>query len=188
MLGGCTQMVQQVPPTKISWQQHKQRISEISQWTLDGRVSIRSGDEAWNGSLHWQQEGEQYNLTISAPLGAGSLQLQGSPHYVVLRQSNRDRPYTSTDPDKLLQQQLGWHIPVGSLQYWVVGLPDPNRNPATQMKIDEYGRLMQMQQAGWDIRILRYLQVHGLQLPGKLFVENKGQGIRMVISRWELKN
>lgn len=187
LLGGCTQMVQETPGTRMSWEQHRQRISEISSWTLDGRVSIRSGDEAWSGSLRWQQDGDRYDLVINAPLGAGSLQLKGNPDFVVLRHSNQETPYTSSNPEKLLQQQLGWHVPVDSLRYWVVGLPDPQRKPAEQVKIDEYGRLAQMQQAGWDIRFLRYLKVRDLQLPGKVFLDNKDQGIRMVISSWELK-
>lgn len=187
-LSACTQIVEpDKPPQKQTWEQHQKQLGKIVNWELNGRVSIRSGKDAWSGSLYWLQNRDRYDLRILAPLGMGSLHLKGSAAGVVLKHSGEEASFSSRDPELLLSRKFGWYIPVKSLRYWVKGLPDPRFGKAGQLKLDTYGRVAEMQQAGWQIRFLRYQSVKNIQLPGKVFLNHNGLGVRMIIREWDLK-
>jgi outer membrane lipoprotein LolB len=109
--------------------------------------------------------------------------MHGSNHNVVLRTSE-DEVFTSNDPEALIQEHLGWRVPVAGLRFWAVGLYDP-ATPRV-MQLDERGRISQLQQGGWDVDFRRYTLVNELELPDKIFLSNHELDVRLVIDRWEL--
>ncbi len=164
-----------------SWQLHQQRLHQLTHWQLSGRLAVLSDHEAWHMSLQWQQRSERYSLNIIAPLGQGSVQLHGDAVQVTLITDEGDT-INSSSPDLLLYQQLGWKVPVSDLRYWVLGLPAPGEHVQS---LDEYGRLNQLQQDGWEIEFLDYQPHLGVELPRKVFVSNHQAKVKLVISDWE---
>jgi outer membrane lipoprotein LolB len=132
-------------------------------------------------SLNWQQRQDRYSLNIIAPLGQGSMQLHGDAVQVTLL-TDEGETVNSSDPDLLLYQQLGWKVPVSALRYWVLGLPAPG--DSTQ-RLDEYGRLSHLTQAGWEIAFLDYQPQFGAELPRKVFIDNHLARVRLVIDNWQ---
>ena len=55
------------------------------------------------------------------------------------------------DAERELQWRYGWTIPVRSLRYWALGIPDPSV-PATT-ELDEQGRLQTLEQNNWRVEI-----------------------------------
>jgi len=90
----------------------------------------------------------------------------------------------SQDPEQLLSQRLGWRVPIKGLRYWAVGQKIPDQ-PA-KFDLDPMGHLANLEQAGWKIRYRRYVTVDGYSLPSKIFMDNKGLDIRIVIDRWQI--
>jgi len=60
---------------------------------------------------------------------------------------------TGPDPDALVEQLLGWRLPVAGLSDWIEGRPAPGRPARTH---SEDGRLSLIEQDGWLIRIAEY--------------------------------
>lgn len=60
---------------------------------------------------------------------------------------------TGPDPDVLVEQLLGWRLPVAGLADWIEGRPAPGRPARTE---GEAGRLSLIEQDGWLIRIAEY--------------------------------
>ncbi len=181
---GCTTAPPRPQPTDTqqAWQNHQLQLSALHNWRLSGRLGIQTGHEGWHAGLDWQQHNSAYTIRITAPLGQGSLLLQGDTTGVLLQTSDGETAHAA-DPGLLLYQQFGWKVPVASLRYWVLGLPAPGHAVKT---LDEYGRLSRLQQAGWEITFLDYELQHGVELPGRVFVNNHQAKVRLVIGEWQL--
>ena len=175
-----------------AWQARQTALMAVSVWTLAGRLTahnngadIGSAGSAVNVSaaLHWVQQASGYSIDVIAPFGQGALRLEGNNDGVMLRLAD-GRQISAANPDTLLHDHTGLHLPVTSLRFWVMGLPDPASE--VRKMLDDAGRLRWLEQAGWRIEFLRYGQINGLDLPDKLVVTHPSLHLRLVIDRWEL--
>ena len=165
-----------------AWQQHHSMLASLQQWRLFGRLAIQTGDEGWHASLNWLQHQQQYTIQLIAPLGQGTIQLQGDEQQVLL-DTGDEQPILATNPEVLLFQEFGWRVPVKSLRYWVLGLPAPGES---KHELDSFGRLSRLFQNGWEIHFFDYAVTDQLELPGKIFINNHRAKVRLVVNRWEL--
>lgn len=180
----ATRSVLLEPEGETVWDQRQARLGALERWTLQGRVAIETARDGGTATLRWEQDRERYAMRIIAPLGQGTFELRGDAGSVTLR-TPENQTLTASDPQALMQENLGWSMPVDGLQYWVRGLPAPGR-PARHLRVDEAGRLRDLEQDGWRISLLRYTQVAGLDLPDKLYMENNPLRMRLVIGEWQL--
>jgi outer membrane lipoprotein LolB len=86
------------------------------------------------------------------------------------------------DAESELQWRYGWTIPVHSLRYWALGIPDPSV-PATT-ELDEQGRLQNLEQGSWRVEISTYRDSSGQSMPRILTATNPDSRVRMVIDNW----
>lgn len=172
------------PEGETVWDRRRARLAALERWTLQGRVAIETARDGGTATLRWEQDRERYAMRIIAPLARGTFELRGDAGSVTLR-TPENQTLTASDPQALMQKNLGWSMPVDGLQYWVRGLPAPG-SPARHLRVDEAGRLRDLEQDGWRISLLRYTQVAGLELPDKLYMENNPLRMRLVIGEWQL--
>jgi outer membrane lipoprotein LolB len=144
---------------------------QIQSWKLNGRLSISSEKESGTVTFHWSQDYESYLMNFNAPLGQGTFALRGGEGEGVYLLTADDKVLRADDAETLLKQSVGWHVPVSGFRYWVRGLPEPGVD-VTSQQFDNQGLITEMQQADWNIRIKRYMDVDGLDLPGKIFMHN----------------
>jgi len=187
-LSGCESLVttESEPASSIdvdaAWAEHHKKLSTLDVWNINGRISLRFQEEAWHATLLWKQIDQAYHIRLFGPFGAGAVELNGSPQHVVLTQDGQQQ--FSQDPEQLLSQQVGYRVPINGLRYWAIGQQVPNKSAI--IELDEFGRLAQLQQDGWKIRYRAYVTSQGFTLPSKIFMENKGLDVRLVIDRWQL--
>ncbi len=168
------------------WLQRQTELSEINDWSLNGRVAIINGHEAWHLSMEWQRHNDKYILDLSGPFGVGHAQLTGTREGVVL--VDADGNYFFADsPDRLLQEVTGLRMPVKSLLYWMRGLPDGNITKE-KLKIDEFGRLQQIKQDDWHVRFKQYVNVDQHELPQKIFIDGYNLKVKIFVDEWNLKS
>jgi outer membrane lipoprotein LolB len=158
-------------------------LAKLSAWTIKGRLAIQTEQEGWTVTLHWVQDKEHYTLRFIAPLGQGTYELNGDVNTVSLLTA--DNQFLQADnPEKLMLDNLGWNVPLNGLKYWVRGLPEPDTIP-DNLEVDDRGRITDLRQSGWNISILRYVSVAGIDLPDKLFMQNDRFKLRLVIQDWK---
>ncbi len=167
---------------KQSWAQRRQALSHLQQWNIAGAFSIRQPNKSVIASYDWEQKGQNYRIHIQSSLDIYSVNIAGQPGRVTLWRSAKEY-FTAQTPEQLMQQQLGWQLPVSSLYYWLRGLPAPGNYHG---QWDSYGHLIQLSQAGFTVQFSHYLSLNGVDVPQMLQISNPRVAMRIAIKRWGL--
>lgn len=192
VLAGCAQAPVRGPVSDVqrAWHEREQRLSRLVHWDLSGRIGVKNGHDAWQGTLSWQQSPKGYRIEVDGPFGQSQFQLQGGPDGVTLYTADK-RQHWARDPEQLLYAETGLQMPVAGLRYWVLGLTAPHAagarpGPAGDRRFDDQGRLTRFTQGGWQVRIPGYTHVGDYDLPKKVFISRGAIGLRLVVDRWRL--
>ena len=184
-LSGCATAPRVGLMPQLDWSERQQQLAQLQRWSFSGRLAIKdANDESWSASLRWQQDGDSYDIQLSGAFGQGAARLSGHDGYAVIEMAEHSA-LTANSAEALMQQQLGWSMPVQGLKYWLLGMPVPG-SVVGQSAFNEVGRLQSLQQSGWQVRYRDYLDVDGLELPRKLELENPQLRARLVIDSWQL--
>ena len=169
-------------PPLDDWQTRQQVLAGMDRWEFRGRIGVSAGEEGFNGKLHWQQKGQNFDATVSGPLGIGTVRIDGRRGQLTL--TDKDGQVTRLDDaERDIAARYGWTIPVDSLRYWALGVPDPEI-PPTSTVVDEFGRLEAMQQGDWAVTIGQYRDAAGQSMPRRLTAESPDAKVRLVVDDW----
>lgn len=182
VLAGCATTRQGIELPDIgTWDARSAVLFDLSAWEFKGRIAVKAGDDGFNGKISWSQQGDSFDTKVGGPLGMGTVRIEGDGRGVVL--TDKDGVETVLqDAEYELWYRYGWTIPVASLRYWALGIPDPAMPAETT--IDVEGRLTRLEQSNWVVDISRYREGGGQPMPRILTVTNPETRVRMVIDRW----
>ncbi len=164
-----------------SWDTRSEVLGELKAWEFKGRIAVKAGDDGFNGKINWSQRGDTFNTTVGGPLGMGTVRIEGNGQSVVLTDTDGFETVMQ-DAEAELWYRYGWTIPVASLRYWALGIPDPAMPARTE--ISEQGQLTRLEQANWTVDISRYREGGGQQMPRILTATSPDTRVRMVIDWW----
>ena len=169
-------------PDISDWDQRVRVLSTVDTYDFNGRVAVKAGAEGFNGKLRWHQADNRFQASVSGPLGIGTVRLEGDGTSVsVIDKDGVETLLNDVEAD--LYWRYGWTIPVESLRFWALGIPDP-RVPAVT-EFSDAGELVKLVQRGWTVEIGRYQQTSGgQQMPSRLSAQNPETSVRLVIDRW----
>ena len=165
----------------LTWQTRQAQLQTVKDWHIKGAMAYRTPKDGQSASLAWQQNQQQYQINLFGPLGVGRISLNGTrgKHVTLIRDG---KEFTAHTPEALMQQQLGWHLPIGNLYYWVRGLPAPGI--AKSIQYDEFHHIITLVQQGWTIHYERYTATNGIDLPSKFTLQHSTLNVKVVISSW----
>ena len=164
------------------WSAHKQQLTRLDGWQISGKVGIRAPKESGSATLFWLQRQDYYDIRLSGPLGRGAARLTGRPGNVRLEVANQGR-YEAPTPEALLGEQLGWSLPVSHLVWWVRGLPAPGSKSRVTLNGDS--RLANLEQDGWKIEYLSYVEQNGFWLPERVKLHGPDLDVTLVVKDWQ---
>ncbi|MCH8278090.1 MAG: outer membrane lipoprotein LolB [Proteobacteria bacterium] len=181
-LSGCATTRQGTSLPDISnWELRQEVLGGLREWQFKGRIAVKAGDEGFDGKFNWSQKDDAFSATVGGPLGIGMVRIEGDDRSIVLTEKDGTETVL-VDAELELYYRYGWTIPITSLRYWALGIPDP-RTPA-ETQIDERGRLVQLRQNDWVVEISRYREEAGQEMPRNLTATNTNTRVRMVIDKW----
>lgn len=143
-------------------------VDDQRHWQLSGKIGLRGPRLAESAYLNWRQCGDDYDVRISGPLGQTVARIAGRGDMLTVSMEGRD-PVTTAEPEQLLQEQLGWSVPLRALRYWVRAEAAPG-SPATITGPQRQPNTLQ--QLGWQVDYLNY---HVEQTPSTI---QTGDGLR----------
>ncbi len=146
---------------------------------LNGRVAVRTAQEAASGILFWRHGADFDDLLISTPLGQGVAEITRRADRYTLTTADA-RHVSATDPEALTEEVLGWRLPLAGLPDWVRGQAYPRAPSDVDYGADSRPRVIR--QLGWTIEYLAYGDQAGL--PSRLRLARAGLDIRLSIDSW----
>ncbi len=180
-VSGCATERGVALPEFDDWRARVSVLTELHSWSFSGRIGVSAGTEGFNGRLRWRQDVDQFEASVSGPLGAGAIGISGDSDAVTIDEGD-GKVIRMTDPEFELGLRYGWTIPVESLRYWALGVPDPEQ-PAN-LDFGEGGTLTRIAQAGWTVVIPQYREGGGQLMPRRITAENGETRVRLVIDNW----
>ena len=192
LLAGCETLLELLPrepepaAPEAAWQTHAEKLSLLRSWSLHGTLAVRPADgDASRVTMRWRQSPDSYLVRFMGPLGVGLFEVEGSATAVEARFSDGRRA-SAASPEALLEQEIGWSVPLQGLRYWIVGAPVPDV-ASSKMELDDLGRLALLEQAGWTVVYERYDTVDGLSLPDRVRFSNASVDATVVVRRWKVE-
>ncbi len=173
------------PPQAYDWPVIQLKLSKLESWQLMGKIGIRTPQESMSAAINsWTQVGELYDLQLSSTfLGLGAAHLRGNRVFVTLEESG-EPPVFSDQPDLLIEQSLGFPLPISHLQYWVKGLPAPGAHIV--LRRNDRGLPTRLKQFGWSLSFEKHTEINGLPLPGKIKLQRGEVRIILAIKEWNM--
>lgn len=166
----------------MAWPARQAQLNTVTSWTAQGSVAARTDKKGWNAYYHWQQQGNIYDLSLFGPLGVNRVQLDGRPGLATLTNAAQQK-FTAPSAEILLQQRLGWALPVSNLYYWLRGLPAPHTR--FRRSFDMNNHLVNLYQNGWRIIYLRYVAINGIDVPDRLLLTSGPWQVRLAVTKWQ---
>lgn len=177
-LTGCS-LFTPAPPEISYSKKLNQDLYRLEPWSLDGRVALTGVEDSWTADLAWAHRHDDEQIKLSGPLGQGAMKIHLSGNRVTVAQGD-DKVESSDDPEGFVNQRLGLFVPVTSLRYWVLGLPEPG------LDFEETDK--GFRQSGWTIVFQSMQPVGQLLLPRKMSVTNDRVKLKLIINQWTLDN
>ena len=174
-----------VPPAPtIAWNVRRPLLQAQQRFALTGRVAVAVGRQGFDADIRWVQRGAATRVVLSGPFGAGATQVSDRAGELSVTTSH-GRHLGNAAARRALERELGFDPPLGSLRYWILGVPNPS--VPSQFKLDGAQRLAHLEQAGWAIDYLSYSPVGAEWFPRLLTVRRGAVRLRMVVDAWHLQ-
>ncbi|KJK20102.1 membrane protein [Burkholderiaceae bacterium 16] len=158
---------------------------------LSGRFAanyVRYGrEEGVQGSFQWHEQGRNVRLDLISPLGQTLAVVTSTPSGATLDLPNQP-PRNAPEVDTLLEEALGFSLPVAGMRDWLHARPAPG-SPARTTR-DDSGRLATLAQNGWTVRYVAWQETPAAAtaataLPRRIDLARDGDGsplsVRLVI-------
>lgn len=155
------------------------RFYKLAQWSFGGRLALTGQKDSWSANIDWQHNADKERIRLSGPLGQGTTVIQLTDDVVTIDHGNGD-VQSSTLPEVFINQQIGMSVPVQSLRYWVVGLPEPVQ------AFEETGT--GFKQSGWLVEYKQMQSVENQSMPRRITVTNDQVKLKLIIDQWVLND
>ena len=179
-----TPSIQQTQFQTESPKAHLKKLSSINAWAMDGALSITlKNQQPEIANYTWTQDPAHYHITLSSALSLYRIVIDKNANLITLTK-NGDRITQAATPEALMQNALGWSLPVDLLQYWIKGMPAP-AIPYTA-KFDSFGHLALLKQAGFTVKYDTYqVTINKIALPQLISMQSPLLFAKIVIKHFE---
>lgn len=179
-LTGC----QTTPRQSSGGAQQEKLLYRIKHWEAEGKIAIQMANDRQSASFKWAQDNGDYAIHLFGPFGQGATWLRRTSRGVVL-ESAKAGTHKAASAETLMENVLGWQVPVSNLQFWLRGLPAKKPKPDNSAR-DQAGFLSLLNQEGWQVAYSRHEHFDGWWLPTRIQAERDDLKLTLVIKRWRL--
>lgn len=162
------------------WETQAERLEALDTWVLAGKAGLRTPDDTTSANLDWSQHPHYYRLLISGPFGSGRSTLEGREGRFSL--TTAEGRFEAETPEALMEQQLGWSLPVSALSDWIRGLPAADSDYT--LAHDDLGFPLRLEQDGWQIDYRDWVLAEGLWLPRRMIMAIDDFRVTLVVTEW----
>lgn len=179
-LSGCESTQRKTP----AFPAQMQDLYNARQWEAEGKIAIAMGGERESASFKWSQDGDDYVVHLFGPFGQGATWLRRTGRNVTLENA-KTGVRRARSAEALMQEVVGWQVPVSNLQFWLRGLPAHKPAP-TSWSQDGSGHPTRLEQQGWQVDYGEHQNFDNWWLPTRMTARRDDLEIRVVIKQWRM--
>jgi outer membrane lipoprotein LolB len=189
LLTACASRTELGSPANPDFSLHQQAVLAHPNWQLNGRLNFKQAKQSNTVSIHWQQQGQHFDITLrSTLLGLGSTHVYGTENDLMAETAGSD-PVRLPNLQALTRDYLHFEFPAAYLLYWVRGLPVPELSALTKFDSNNLlADLSQLDPTGrrWQLTFDRYELSDSLPLPGRIQLTDGEVQLTFLVSDWQL--
>ena len=152
----------------------------VENFRLSGRLAVSDGRDGGSAGFLWTQRGDRFVVELRQPVSQRTWRLSGDRGGAVLEGEGHG-PQRGASAEALLQEVLGWEVPVASLQAWVRGLVGTD-TPVQFLENDAHGRPLRLRQNDWQVDYREWLGDSGWPL--RVNASRPPYSVKLVIREW----
>jgi outer membrane lipoprotein LolB len=154
-------------------------MSLKSAFTTQGKIGIRTPQISESARFTWDQQVASYDIALHDPFGRQVMHLTGEPGLAKLQLENEAQIYHAESASELMNQLLGWEVPVEHALFWIQGQPDPN-SVFTRLNATSF------EQSNWNISTLdQLLLTSGETAPRKIKLSKDQLSLTLIVTDWQ---
>ncbi|HEY5716501.1 MAG TPA: lipoprotein insertase outer membrane protein LolB [Psychromonas sp.] len=185
LIAGCAQIPEQPAETE-DWTEHQQQLEKLTHWTLSGKVAVITPEKRHSLNIYWQQNGDDFHITLTNFLGTTILELKKTAIGTKLI-DDEGKVYFGNNSQELIRQLSGLELPIDVLQQWIKG------NPTNAIYLlDENNQLVSLtgqdsENDNWSVTYSNYKKIQQISLPHRLQLNRQNLLIKFAIQKWLLE-
>ncbi len=149
----------------------------LKSWAFRGRLALKGKADSWQANIVWKHSDVEEKIKLSGPLGQGATVIRLVNHEVFIDRGD-GKVISSDSPEEFINQQIGMFVPVESLTYWVLGMPEPS--------VSFIDTKNGFKQSEWLVEYEPFHWVGSYEVPVKITVTNPEIKLKLVIDHWDL--
>lgn len=164
-----------------STRQYQQQIQ------ISGKISIQyqqaDKPQSLPGGFEWEQDAQGIRINLLSPVGQTMARITQTVQGATLEQDGK-APRTASDLDQLLQDTLGWSLPVAGLRDWLQGFVAADGKPLVAVKAED----QTVNTQGWKLRYVSWHEQPSFpkRIDLQRYTEQAGDvSIRIVVNEWK---
>lgn len=166
------------------WAARQQALLNLDTWDVHARAAIKLEGAAYNIGIRWQRQAQNSKILLEAPFGQGVFRIESAAGGTYRLRLPDGRVFENNSAEALLEEMIGWSLPISGLEYWIRGLPRPDS--AYSHRLDSAGRARSIGQDEWAIDYLDYFaRQDDLQLPRRVKLVSDKVTLKLIIERWQ---
>ena len=175
LLGGCAS-IQQTQQASIRPAQ-----PEAAPFALNGRISVKYNGSRDTAGFRWMHTTQSDEILLLAPLGQTAARIYSDDRHTTLDEG--DKHYENESAEVLMQQVLGWYLPLSRLHHWLLGVAEAGG--VARIERNEQGQIAVLHQEGWTVRYLSYDGAEKDSLPKRMQLSRENLQVQLLIDEWD---
>jgi outer membrane lipoprotein LolB len=170
-----------VSTATASTRQYQQQIQ------ISGKISIQyqqaDKPQSLPGGFEWEQDAQGIRITLLSQLDQIMARITQNAQGATL-ELNGKAPRTASDLDQLLQDTLGWSLPVAGLRDWLQGFVAIDGKQLVAVKAED----QTVNTQGWKLRYVSWHEQPSFpkRIDLQRYTEQAGDvSIRIVVNEWK---
>jgi outer membrane lipoprotein LolB len=185
-IAGCSQFasLSERQQAQALWASQQQLMAQYDAWDMHSRAIVKLEAEAYNIGIRWQRDPDSFMMLLEAPFGQGVFRIESRPGEAYRLRLPDGQVFENLTAEALLEDVIGWSLPLSGLDYWIRGMPRPGSDYSHRVRAD--GRTRSIKQDQWEISYLDYFEPQeNPRLPRKIELANEAITVRLIVERWQ---
>ncbi len=185
-VAGCSQSGRLADEERAQalWEARQRALLDLDSWDVHARSALKLETGVYNIGIRWQRQAENSTILLEAPFGQGVFRIESDASEKYRLRLPDGRVFENSSAESLLEDMIGWSLPISGLEYWIRGLPRPGSDYSH--RLDPNGRARSINQDKWSIGYLDYFaREENLQLPRRVKLVNDNVTFKLIIEHWQ---